>query len=65
MSSFVPKKGHVIPERANLLCGAVVPSSAGGTNWSPSDRPNGNKMSDPEPEPDPEPDPTPEPEPDR
>ena len=43
MLSLVPKKGQVILEMANLLCGPEVVGKSGEIASSPKGTPNGNK----------------------
>ena len=43
MLSLVPKKGQVMLEMANLLCGPEVANSDGGISTSPNGTPNGSR----------------------
>ena len=42
MVSSTPKNGQAMSKSAALLCGAVLPSTAGGTSSSLTDNPNGS-----------------------
>ena len=43
MLSLVPKKGQVMLEMANLLCGSEVANKNGGRSSSPNGEPNGSR----------------------